>query len=154
MTNTLSISLAQLNLTVGDVPGNTAAIVAAIDAAKSEQSANLVVFQELALCGYPPEDLLFHSGTGSAYIPPHPVPHRRAGYTWRSAIIEERHEALHAAHARGRTLLENVLEVGWWEGTITALVGWWAADPKVYFGQIASLRYEECYLTCYSQGRV
>lgn len=62
MTNSLSISLAQLNLTVGDVPGNTAAIVAAIDAAKSEQSANLVVFQELALCGYPPEDLLFHSG--------------------------------------------------------------------------------------------
>lgn len=62
MTNTLSISLAQLNLTVGDVPGNTAAIVAAIDEAKYEQSANLVVFQELALCGYPPEDLLFHSG--------------------------------------------------------------------------------------------
>ncbi len=62
MTQPLRIALAQLNLLVGDVPGNTARMVAAVVEARSELNADLVVFQELALCGYPPEDLLFHSG--------------------------------------------------------------------------------------------
>ena len=61
MTQPLRIALAQLNLLVGDVPGNTARMVAAVAEARSELNADLVVFQELALCGYPPEDLLFHS---------------------------------------------------------------------------------------------
>lgn len=58
----MRISLAQINLTVGDVPGNTARIATEVRRARDEQSADLVVFPELALCGYPPEDLLFHSG--------------------------------------------------------------------------------------------
>lgn len=62
MAATLRICLAQLNLTVGDVAGNAADIAKAIRRARDEQAADLVVFQELALCGYPPEDLLFHSG--------------------------------------------------------------------------------------------
>jgi NAD+ synthase (glutamine-hydrolysing) len=62
MADTFRICLAQLNLVVGDVTGNTARIVAAIQKARDEQAADLIVFQELALCGYPPEDLLFHSG--------------------------------------------------------------------------------------------
>jgi NAD+ synthase (glutamine-hydrolysing) len=62
MNNPLRITLAQLNLMVGDVPGNAERIVAAIEQARAEHSADLIVFQELALCGYPPEDLLFHSG--------------------------------------------------------------------------------------------
>jgi NAD+ synthase (glutamine-hydrolysing) len=61
MTDTLRITLAQLNLMVGDVQGNADRIGAAIGEA-AESGAELVVFQELALCGYPPEDLLFHSG--------------------------------------------------------------------------------------------
>ncbi|MBT8422547.1 MAG: NAD+ synthase [Gammaproteobacteria bacterium] len=58
----MRISLAQINLTVGDVPGNAALISAEMQRARDEQGADLVVFPELALCGYPPEDLLFHGG--------------------------------------------------------------------------------------------
>ena len=62
MADSIRICLAQLNLVVGDVAGNTAHIAKTIQLARDEQAADLVVFQELALCGYPPEDLLFHSG--------------------------------------------------------------------------------------------
>lgn len=62
MTARLRIALAQDNFLVGDVPGNTARIIATIDAIRRAGSADLVVFPELAICGYPPEDLLFHQG--------------------------------------------------------------------------------------------
>jgi NAD+ synthase (glutamine-hydrolysing) len=58
---TLKICLAQLNLFVGDVDGNAQRIVAAAREAQ-QPGAHLVMFPELALAGYPPEDLLFHSG--------------------------------------------------------------------------------------------
>jgi NAD+ synthase (glutamine-hydrolysing) len=61
MAERLRIGLAQLNLVVGDVAGNTTRIISTISEARAA-GVNLVVFQELALCGYPPEDLLFHSG--------------------------------------------------------------------------------------------
>ncbi len=61
MTAPFRLVLAQLNLLVGDVAGNVERIVNAIVAARGE-GADLVVFPELALCGYPPEDLLFHAG--------------------------------------------------------------------------------------------
>ena len=64
MSNTLRIALAQINLVVGDVAGNTEKIRAAIHAARRNIAPHLIVFPELALCGYPPEDLLFHSGLG------------------------------------------------------------------------------------------
>ena len=57
----VKIALAQLNFLVGDVPGNVSRILKAVDEARSE-AADLVAFSELALCGYPPEDLLFHAG--------------------------------------------------------------------------------------------
>ena len=53
----LRLALAQLNATVGDIAGNEAKIAAAIAAAQA-QGAQLVVVPELALIGYPPEDLL------------------------------------------------------------------------------------------------
>jgi NAD+ synthase (glutamine-hydrolysing) len=54
--------MAQLNLVVGDVDGNTSRIVAAALAARDEHRADVVLVPELAVSGYPPEDLLFHSG--------------------------------------------------------------------------------------------
>jgi len=54
--------LAQLNLVVGDVDGNTSRIVAAADAARDHHGADVVMLPELAVSGYPPEDLLFHGG--------------------------------------------------------------------------------------------
>lgn len=49
----------QLNLLVGDIEGNTARIIEATQKATKEYKADLVIFPELAITGYPPEDLLF-----------------------------------------------------------------------------------------------
>jgi len=54
--------MAQLNLVVGDVEGNTSRIIAAANQARDESRADVVMLPELAVSGYPPEDLLFHSG--------------------------------------------------------------------------------------------
>lgn len=53
----MRIALAQINPTVGDIPGNAKLIADAIERAKTAQ-ARLVVFPELAIIGYPPKDLL------------------------------------------------------------------------------------------------
>lgn len=54
----LRIAMAQINTVVGDFDGNLKKILGAVDDARV-QSANIVTFPELAVCGYPPEDLLF-----------------------------------------------------------------------------------------------
>src|SRR5271156_5595436 len=54
--------MAQLDLVVGDVEGNTSRIVTAAQRAREDFRADLVMVPELAVSGYPPEDLLFHSG--------------------------------------------------------------------------------------------
>jgi len=54
----LRIALAQLNTIVGDLPGNTGKIIDSIKRAR-ELAIDIVAFPELAVCGYPPEDLLF-----------------------------------------------------------------------------------------------
>ncbi|MBT8077172.1 MAG: NAD+ synthase [Gammaproteobacteria bacterium] len=62
MNEKLTVALAQLDMVVGDVGGNSARIVEYAERARDELQADLVVFSELSICGYPPEDLLFHSG--------------------------------------------------------------------------------------------
>ncbi|HEU67927.1 MAG TPA: NAD+ synthase [Candidatus Acetothermia bacterium] len=57
----MRIVLGQINPTVGDLPGNRALILRTIAAAR-ERCADLVVFPELALLGYPPRDLLLRTG--------------------------------------------------------------------------------------------
>ena len=52
------LAMAQMNPTVGDLAGNTSAILRFIQEAR-DLEADLVVFPEMALTGYPPEDLLF-----------------------------------------------------------------------------------------------
>jgi NAD+ synthase (glutamine-hydrolysing) len=56
----MKIGIAQINTIVGDIQGNQKLI---LDAYKKlcDQGAELVVFPELAICGYPPRDLLFKS---------------------------------------------------------------------------------------------
>ena len=58
MARTIRLALAQINLTVGDLPGNTARMLDYLQLAR-EAGAGLVAFPELATTGYPPEDLLF-----------------------------------------------------------------------------------------------
>ncbi|MCK5894899.1 MAG: NAD+ synthase [Endozoicomonadaceae bacterium] len=58
MTPTLRVVLAQINLLVGDVNGNTCNVIECAQKAHREHQADIIVFPELALCGYPAEDLL------------------------------------------------------------------------------------------------
>lgn len=53
----MKIALAQLNYIIGDFDFNTRKIISAIHDAKSK-GADLVVFAELSVCGYPPRDFL------------------------------------------------------------------------------------------------
>jgi NAD+ synthase (glutamine-hydrolysing) len=53
----LRIAMSQMNSSVGDIEGNTVKIISNIRKAREKQ-ADIVVFPELAICGYPPEDLL------------------------------------------------------------------------------------------------
>jgi NAD+ synthase (glutamine-hydrolysing) len=56
----LKIALAQLNFTVADIAGNFGKILSAVEQAKAE-SADVIVFPELCVTGYPPEDLLLRA---------------------------------------------------------------------------------------------
>ena len=58
----LQVVLAQIDPIVGDVAGNTRKVLAATQQAKQDYAADLVVFPELCLTGYPPEDLLLRPG--------------------------------------------------------------------------------------------
>ncbi len=79
----MKIALAQINLVIADIEGNSKKIIEAIETAKSE-AADLIVFSELAVCAYPPDDLLDY-------------PH----------FIEDCEKAVHiiAGHAQGITVI-------------------------------------------------
>jgi len=53
---------AQINPIVGDLQGNLIQITTAVEQAKAQHQAEVVVFPELSLTGYPPEDLLLRAG--------------------------------------------------------------------------------------------
>ena len=59
MSQPLRIALAQFDFPVGAVRANAERIAAMVAAARDEHGADLVLFPELAISGYPPEDLLF-----------------------------------------------------------------------------------------------
>ncbi len=63
----LRVALAQVNTTVGDLMGNTQKIIAAMQQAYAA-GAHIVCFPELALPGYPPEDLLLKPGFVAANL--------------------------------------------------------------------------------------
>lgn len=58
MPKNLKIVIAQLNLTVGDIQGNLAKHIDAATQAREKLHADIIIFPELSLTGYPPEDLL------------------------------------------------------------------------------------------------
>ena len=62
MSTSVRLALAQLNIPVGDVDGNTERVITVAREARDRLAADLVMFPELTLTGYPPEDLLFHAG--------------------------------------------------------------------------------------------
>lgn len=58
MSNNLRIVLAQLNLCVGDISGNLSKLIENAERARDEMATDLIIFPELSITGYPPEDLL------------------------------------------------------------------------------------------------
>jgi NAD+ synthase (glutamine-hydrolysing) len=62
MSEQLRLGLAQLNFCVGSIDGNTEKILATIADARDQHKVDFVAFPELAITGYPPEDLLFRPG--------------------------------------------------------------------------------------------
>lgn len=56
MSRKLKLTMAQLNWVVGDIEGNCERMLSTV---KAQEDTDLVMFSELALCGYSPEDLLF-----------------------------------------------------------------------------------------------
>lgn len=58
----LRLVIAQINLLVGDIEGNVTQVLDALAHARDQLSAHVVVFPELTLTGYPPEDLLLRPG--------------------------------------------------------------------------------------------
>ncbi|MGH8563244.1 MAG: NAD+ synthase [Gammaproteobacteria bacterium] len=98
----LRIALAQLDLWVGDIAGNAARVIEAASEARDALGARLIVFPELTLTSYAPEDLLLRPGltravaealeriarsiTGIAVILGHPHPHLGSLYNACSLI--------------------------------------------------------------------
>ncbi len=62
MSTLLRICIAQCNLLVGDIDANLDQVRSIVKEAKDAQRADLVVFPELTLSGYPPEDLVLREG--------------------------------------------------------------------------------------------
>jgi NAD+ synthase (glutamine-hydrolysing) len=62
MTQSLRIVMAQINTLVGDIDGNADQVIEASLRARDEMQADAIVFPELTLSGYPPEDLLLRPG--------------------------------------------------------------------------------------------
>ena len=62
MATDFCLVMGQVNPVVGDVAGNVKKIIKAAEQARVEFNADLVVFPELSLTGYPPEDLLLRPG--------------------------------------------------------------------------------------------
>lgn len=62
MSKSVKIVLAQQNFIVGNFSHNLKIMSRAIEKANQEMLADLIIFPELALCGYPPEDLLLRKG--------------------------------------------------------------------------------------------
>ena len=57
----MRLALAQINSVVGDIDGNAARVIDWLEGARAEQ-ADLVLFPELVVTGYPAEDLLLRPG--------------------------------------------------------------------------------------------
>src|SRR5215210_2990036 len=75
----MKIALAQQNYHIGNFESNTTKIIAAIENAKT-QGADLIVFSELCVCGYPPRDFLeFKDFVNQCYESLHKIKQHTAG---------------------------------------------------------------------------
>jgi NAD+ synthase (glutamine-hydrolysing) len=93
----LRIGLAQVNVTVGDIEGNTRRVLDEIERARA-LGVDLVAFPELCLTGYPPEDLLFRSAFIEANLRAlERVTRASAGLTVVVGFVDRRDDIMNAA---------------------------------------------------------
>jgi NAD+ synthase (glutamine-hydrolysing) len=93
----LRIGLAQVNVTVGDIEGNTRRVLDEIERARP-LGVDLVAFPELCLTGYPPEDLLFRSAFIEANLRAlERVTRASAGLTVVVGFVDRRDDIMNAA---------------------------------------------------------
>lgn len=104
----MKIGLAQINTTVGDYNGNVERI-AAVCQALEKRGADIILTPELALCGYPPQDLLFKSDFVPAGRRALARLHERVG---RAAWIVGFAESNPSAHGRPFFNAAAILEAG------------------------------------------
>ncbi len=106
----LKIAVAQFNAVVGDIAGNAEKIARQAEAAKA-RGANILLTPELALCGYPPEDLLLRpdfyatcddaldelaaSVAGIALVVGHPVAEGKRRFNAATVIENGRRKAMY-----------------------------------------------------------
>jgi NAD+ synthase (glutamine-hydrolysing) len=57
----VNVVMVQMNPLVGDIAGNTLKVIGSVLESQNDYCADMVVFPELTLCGYPPEDLLLRA---------------------------------------------------------------------------------------------
>ena len=111
MPGEIKFTLAQINPTVGDVDGNLAKIIRHCRTARDDHAADVVIFPELAVSGYPPEDLLLRpdflaqcercmaklksSVRGIIVIVGHPLPENGKVYNALSVICDGEVRALY-----------------------------------------------------------
>lgn len=109
MTASLRIALAQCNAVVGDIAGNEARIAAQIAVAR-DAGAQLVCFPELALTGYPPEDLLLKE---HFLADAHAALQRLAADTHRIVAVVGYPERAHDVHNAAAILTEGALQASY-----------------------------------------
>ncbi len=113
----MKIALAQIDTTIGDFAGNVQLIVKYAECAR-DRGADLVIFPELALCGYPPRDLLEKTGFVersqsellrlARSLPPIPT---LVGYVRRSRVDHGKQVANAAAWLEGGQVLEDYAKI-------------------------------------------
>lgn len=105
----LRVVMVQQDFLVGDIPGNAQHIIAAVRQADEQHQADIVVFPELALTGYPPEDLLLRPsldtrvqaaideicGAGLAPVVVFGAPVRENGKLYNAALVMEKDNVSH-----------------------------------------------------------
>lgn len=62
MTQQVTVVMGQIDPIVGDISANVELIINAAQQAKKELQADIIVFPEMTITGYPPEDLLLRDG--------------------------------------------------------------------------------------------
>jgi len=104
---TLRIVMAQQDMLVGDVEGNVDKVLARVAEARDRLQADLIVFPELTLTGYPPEDLLLRPGLSLRVV--HGLERLRKAVTGIDVVVGFPHHGADGLHNSAALIREGEL---------------------------------------------